>query len=254
MSSNLESEVCSVELTLEHEAIPRREPLTQRLYVVGDIHGCSRLLDDVLDRIARDLAIQPVAAATEIYIGDYVDRGSDSHGVLERLIRRRDAGQAVCLAGNHEQLILAALERPEAFLRWLRLGGRETLISYGITPPRQLADDMARAFLAFRKRFPEKHRSFLHSLPLLHRHGRFLFVHAGIRPGIALERQSAADLTTIRTAFLDFEGQHESYVVHGHTPVAQVDFRANRVNIDTGAFATGRLSCIVIDGTAVREL
>lgn len=254
MSFDLQSYIRPDEPILKRDPSLEHQQIMERLYVVGDIHGCSRLLDDVFDRIARDLALQPITSAIEIYVGDYVDRGSDSHGVVERLICRRAAGRAICLTGNHEQMMLAALESPAAFLQWLRLGGRETLISYGIVPPRQQADDMARAFLAFRKRLPETHRRFLRSLPPLHQHGRYLFVHAGIRPGVALNRQSIADLTTIRSAFLDFEVEHESYVVHGHTPVAQIDFRSNRVNIDTGAFATGRLSCIAIDGTAVREI
>lgn len=226
----------------------------QRIYAVGDIHGCAHLLDAMLRRVELDLDRRPVGSALEIYLGDYLDRGPDSFGVVERLVRRQAQGRALCLAGNHERAALAALGSPSAFLSWLRWGAAETLVSYGIRPPDRRPADLTRAFLEFGERFPALHQQFLEALPLFYLHGRYAFVHAGLRPGVAIEDQSAEDLTTIRRPFLDYRGSHPHLVVHGHTPVREPEFPGNRINLDTGAFATGRLSCLVIEGDDMRLL
>jgi len=239
---------------------PGHQPLAQRsakrVYAFGDVHGCSRLLDEAWRKVEDDLQRRPLPLeqVLEIYLGDYIDRGPDSIGVIERLIERRAARRVVCLAGNHEDIAHQALDDVEAFSRWLRLGAPETLISYGIRPPLRHFDDVARAHREYRARLPASHRRFLGSLPLFHIHARCLFVHAGLRPGIPLESQSAVDLTTIRTAFLSFRGDHPYLVIHGHTPVHEPEIMRNRINIDTGAYATGRLTCLVVEGVERRVL
>lgn len=240
--------------TTRHQ--PHAERSARRVYAFGDIHGCTRLLDEAWQKVEDDQRQRPLPPeqVLEVYLGDYLDRGPDSRGVVERLIQRRAARRALCLAGNHENIALKALDDLEAFSRWLRLGAPETLISYGITPPLRQADDVARAHREYRAGFPESHRRFLGSLPLFHVNGRCLFVHAGLRPGIPLQSQSAIDLTMIRQPFLGFRGDHAYLVVHGHTPVREPEIMRNRVNIDTGAYATGRLTCLAIEGDELHIL
>jgi len=235
---------------------PRAHLLAKRIYAFGDIHGCTRLLEEAWQKVEDDLRQRalPLEHVLEVYLGDYLDRGPDSKGVVERLIQRRAARRALCLAGNHEDIALKALDDLKTFSRWLLLGAPETLISYGITPPLRQAHDVARAHREYRAGFPESHRRFLRSLPLFHVNGSCLFVHAGLRPGVLLEHQSAADLTMIRQPFLGFRGDHGYLVVHGHTPVREPEIMRNRVNIDTGAFATGRLTCLAIEGCELRVL
>jgi serine/threonine protein phosphatase 1 len=224
------------------------------LYAIGDIHGRSDCLDDVHDRIDRDVAERGAQdQALEIYIGDYVDRGPDSKGVIDRLVARSTKVRLVALRGNHEIIMESFLRGQTSFEDWRRLGGLETVLSYGVdargllakggVTPRDLAE-----------RVPVSHLRFISSLASLHTAGAYCFVHAGLKPGVAIDRQSIADLAWIRDDFLRSSGDFGAIVVHGHSPVTSVDFLRNRINIDTGAYMTNRLSVLRIDAAGATVL
>jgi serine/threonine protein phosphatase 1 len=223
-----------------------------RVYAVGDIHGCADLLDNVFARIDADRAASSAIRCLEIYLGDLIDRGPSSRDVIERLIERRGRREIVCLRGNHEDVALRFLADPPVLSTWTRIGGRETLISYGLRPLVRGFDEQAALARAFGAALPPAHRSFLMQLPVFHVCGDFLFVHAGIKPGVALERQRETDLLWIRDEFLNSRAPFEKMVVHGHTPVPQPELLPNRINIDTGAYATGKLTCLRIEGSNLR--
>lgn len=231
-------------------------PAGLRVYAVGDIHGELSALDDLLGKIAADLpdlaarGIRPVV----VFLGDYVDRGPDSRGVLDRLSADPLPG-AECrfLMGNHEDAVLAALADPRTMPPWLQFGGGETLASYGIRVGHgSRSQDEAGAALA--RAMPERHRAFLAGLELSAIYGDYAFVHAGIRPGRPIEQQDRDDLLWIRDPFLGSRRWHGKVVVHGHTIVERPELLANRIAIDTGAYATGILSCLVLEGTGRRIL
>ncbi|MET0905769.1 MAG: serine/threonine protein phosphatase [Bradyrhizobiaceae bacterium] len=228
-------------------------PPDTRIYAIGDVHGRADLLQEVISRIDEDLQRRPIAFAGEVYVGDYIDRGADSKGVLDLLAVRLVQNHAICLRGNHEALMEEFLfNDPAALNGWRQLGGLATLASYGITPtPDQTADDVQDAL---RAALPTTHQLFFRCLRNNIRCGDFLFVHAGIRPGVALDAQDPNDLLWIRDEFLKSSNDHGLYVVHGHTPVAHADIRSNRANIDTGAWRSGVLTCIAIEGTEIMVL
>jgi serine/threonine protein phosphatase 1 len=221
------------------------------VYAVGDIHGRVDLLLGICERIDSDIAKEPRHRSIQVFLGDYIDRGPDSSGVIERLAARRETADVVCLRGNHETCLLDFLADPETLELWRQFGGLQTLISYGLSPSarpdaaerRQLADQLRHAM-------PAAHLGFLRSLPSCFGHGRYFFAHAGIRPGVALDLQRDEDLLWIRDDFLLSEDDFGKVIVHGHTPVREPELRANRINIDTGAYATGRLTCIKLRGSA----
>ena len=230
----------------------------RRIYAIGDLHGRLDLLDDMLARVRTDLATRPHAAPKMVFLGDYCDRGPDSRGVIARLIEI-EAGPlpATFLFGNHDSYIEAYLEEPEWFDRtyhWLHsaMGGSETLASYGV-PDAEVADPTATRD-AFAAAFPAEHLAFLHRCALNARIGGYLFVHAGIRPGVAVADQVRDDLIWIREPFLSSRDDFGFKVVHGHTIVPQPEHRANRIAIDTGGFRTGILTCLVLEGDAVSVL
>jgi serine/threonine protein phosphatase 1 len=228
---------------------PPRLPNGIRIYAIGDIHGCVNLLDQTFQRIDADLAQNPAAQSIEVFLGDYIDRGPASRQVLDRLVARRRTHQTVFLKGNHETYLMDFLTDPSILTDWQHLGGLETLTSYDMRPSVN-ADAAAQIRLAaaFALALPEAHRRFLRDLKLSFTCGDFFFVHAGIRPGIPLKAQVEKDLLLIRGDFLLCEDNFGKIVVHGHTPVMQPDVRSNRINIDTGAFATGRLTCLKLEG------
>ncbi len=219
----------------------------ERIYAIGDIHGMSDCLLAVFARIAADRGMRPVARATEIYLGDFIDKGPDSAGVLEQLAYRENA---ILICGNHERAMLRALITDDGSEAWMRIGARETLMSYGVAPPP--SQPLADALAALRKRLPAGHSALLKRLQSFHRVGDFLFVHAGIRPGRPIEQQSLRDLTTIRSPFLESDGDHAAIVIHGHTPCERPEIRHNRINLDTGAYLSGKLSCLAIDRDGLR--
>jgi len=224
-----------------------------RIYAVGDVHGRADLLCETIARIDEDLARRPADHAFEVYLGDYVDRGPDSKSVIDLLAGRLVRNRAVCLRGNHEAVLEAFLDDPGCFQWWRQLGGLHTLASYGVFP-RLAASAAAEAHQAFVATFPRTHALFLQCLRDSFCCGDFVFVHAGIRPGVPIEQQRVGDLHWIRDEFLGSDQDHGVYVVHGHTPVPHPDIRHNRINIDTGAWRSGTLTCIAIEGTAILVL
>lgn len=226
-----------------------RLPDGVRIYAVGDIHGRIDLLDSMLARIDADLARSPCSDPIEVFLGDYIDRGPASCAVIDRLIERRRSRRAICLRGNHETYLSAFLEAPETLRQWRRFGGIETLMSYGLRPGMSSSpDEEQRLAERLREAVCERHRMFLADLPTSFGCGDYFFAHAGVRPRIPLADQSEQDLLGIRGDFLDCGDDFGKLVVHGHTPVITPDFRANRINIDTGAYITGRLTCLRIEG------
>jgi serine/threonine protein phosphatase 1 len=226
-----------------------RVPDGIRIYAIGDIHGRADLLDQVLSNIDRDLSARPTPRALHVLVGDYVDRGPDSLGVLDRLVERAQDHELICLKGNHESFLIDFLKAPAVLDAWRHFGGLETLLSYGLAPSvrpdaatrMQLAADLERAM-------PAAHRGFLQNLKLSFTCGDFFFAHAGVRPGTPLTHQQEEDVLWIREEFLSCEQDFGKIVIHGHTPVLEPDIRPNRINIDTGALATGRLTCLILEG------
>jgi serine/threonine protein phosphatase 1 len=226
-----------------------------RLYIIGDIHGRSDLLDRIVDEIYRDMERHKGGKCLTITLGDYVDRGPDSRGVLDRLACNPFPTDYVALKGNHEVLFETFLRDPSAGVAWRRLGGLETLHSYGIpVNDLMIGRGFDAALHALRAAIPKEHLRFLSALkPSISFKDCFL-CHAGVRPGISLENQRLEDLLWIRDEFLNSTADFGKIVIHGHTPREWPDVRPNRVNIDTGAFASGRLTCLVVDGEHGRFL
>jgi serine/threonine protein phosphatase 1 len=220
-----------------------------RLYAIGDVHGRLDLLEAMHDRIAADLAERPAADFRIIHLGDYTDRGPDSKGVLDFLVARRESDpRNITLMGNHDEGLLEFLATAGRDGLFAGNGGEATARSYGVAVDFS-SDTRARAGRdALLRAMPEAHTAFLASLPRSIAFGDFFFCHAGIRPGIPIAAQDPHDLIWIRWDFLDHKGLFEKVVVHGHTPVPAPEILPNRVDIDTGAFKTGRLTALVIDG------
>lgn len=231
------------------------------VYAVGDIHGRLDLLEQMHELIEADAAKSQAERTVVVYVGDYVDRGPDSSGVVELLIRqplhrRVEHLESVHLIGNHEAFLLNFLEEPESTEIWFMNGGDATLRSYGVDPWQStqsdnFAEDLRRSFA---KRLPEAHLTFFRNLRLFHEEGDYLFVHAGVRPGVALEAQTAEDLIWIREDFLKSDEDFGRIVVHGHTPQRKPQSRANRIGIDTGAVYGGKLTALVLEGSERRFL
>jgi serine/threonine protein phosphatase 1 len=239
--------------TTSSRSIAASTPANTRIYAVGDIHGRADLLIETIARIEDDVGRRPIQHAVEVYLGDYIDRGSDSKRVIDLLAARLVENRAVCLRGNHEAMLEGFLRDPDFLHHWRQLGGMQTLASYGIHPHSRFEPE-ADLQRRFRSVFPRTNELFLQCLRYSFRCGDFLFVHAGIRPGIAIEQQDVNDLMWIRHEFLDSVQAHGAFVVHGHTPVPHPDIKPNRINIDTGAWRTGTLTCIAIEGTTILVL
>jgi len=225
------------------------------MYVIGDIHGRSDLLDRMTQAVSQDLKEQPVATALAVTVGDYIDRGPDSRGVLDRLIKNPFPCEYIPLKGNHEALFESFLADPSIGEHWRRLGGLETLVSYRV-PVRGLmmGKDYEEASKALRSATPPEHLGFISSLRTSLALGRYFLCHAGVRPGISLDRQSAKDLLWIRDQFLQSRVDFGKIVVHGHTPMEKPEVLPNRINVDTGAFITNCLTCAVLDSGPLRFL
>ena len=229
-------------------------PEGQLLYAVGDIHGRLDLLEAMLGRIEADAQSSGHAKhRTLVFLGDYVDRGPDSRGVVETLIGGLPQGfEAHFLKGNHEAILLNFLDDAWTLDNWLVNGGDATMRSYGVDTDR-LARLGAPAELwrqALQEVLPESHLEFYRSLKLSVAFGDYLFVHAGVKPGVPLAAQSEADLIWIRGPFLNHTDPFGKIVVHGHTPGKEPVTRSNRIGIDTGACFTGRLTALRLEGGA----
>jgi serine/threonine protein phosphatase 1 len=220
-----------------------------RAYAVGDIHGRLDLLDLLLARIHADMAARRPRRTFIIFLGDLVDRGPDSAGVVERLRTYRPEGaRTIFLAGNHEEVLLRMLSGEQGILpSWLKFGGLECARSYGIDPAGLKRLDEEAALQLLRAKIPSAHREFLESFADTFRFGDYLFVHAGIRPGVAIEQQAPFDLRWIREPFLTDSKHHGVMVVHGHTIVERVEERPNRIAIDTGAYHSGQLTALAVE-------
>nr|WP_314445197.1 metallophosphoesterase family protein [uncultured Sphingomonas sp.] len=221
-----------------------------RAYVIGDVHGCLDLLDRLISDIAEDHAARGPARGLLVVLGDLIDRGPDSAGVLKRLREFDLPGlKLVGLAGNHEEILLKILAGdPTEVPGWLRFGGAETLLSYGVDPKALEVLDPAAAQRRIAATIPKADRHFLEQLADSMRFGDYFLVHAGIRPGVPPEQQSLRDLRWIREPFLSDSRDHGMVVVHGHTISEQVEAVGSRIGIDTGAYATGRLTALAIEG------
>lgn len=233
--------------TIASPAIPEG----RRVYAIGDIHGCLALFDRLLASIDADNDARGPAEVTLILLGDLVDRGPDSAGVIDRSIQLQESGGDVrWLMGNHEEVFLKALTGDPAAMRYfVRIGGGPTIHSYGLKGDEYLGlsfDELAEAFPPL---VPARHRQFLETAEPMVRIGDYLFVHAGIRPGVPIDDQRPSDLRWIRDDFLEDGSDHGCIVVHGHTIFDDVQERPNRIGIDTGAYATGRLTAIGLEGT-----
>lgn len=225
-------------------------PAGYRVYAIGDIHGRLDLLNDTLSQIEADIEGRHWAHNIMVFLGDLIDRGPASADVVERLrTYRRHGVRMVFLSGNHEEVLLRLIRGESRFLRdWLTFGGAECARSYGISPTALKRMDPGQAVAMLGHKIPDTHRAFLQSFVDTFRIGSYLFVHAGVRPGVPLSDQTQSDLRWIRGPFLDNNDDHGFIVVHGHTIAGQVDVRSNRIGIDTGAYRSGVLTAMGLEG------
>ncbi len=235
---------------------PKREPSTgdRLIYAVGDVHGRLDLLEDLLKQIAADIQkIKPAQKPVLIFLGDYVDRGAYSRGVIDCLLTLTALPdiELRVLKGNHEQAMLSYVSDPEFGPAWLQNGGAATLVSYGVAAPqtRIPTDIWEQAREAFAQALPAEHLEFLRGLELYAEYGDYIFVHAGLRPGVPIERQVEQDLLWIRNEFLEERRPFAKVVVHGHTPEPEPFLGEMRLGLDTGAYATGILTAARLHGT-----
>lgn len=229
-------------------------PAGVRIYAVGDIHGRLDLLNELLTRIDDDILARPAIRPMFVFLGDYIDRGPSSRETIDRLVEHAETSESVFLKGNHEQIAISCLRDRALFDHWMRLGGVETLVSYGVgVPPRGFSDDgqVVRLQAAFHDALPQTHFRFFRDLQTSFACGDFFFAHAGVKPNVELSQQKESDLLWIRQEFLSSNEDFGKIVVHGHTPTREVQVGPNRIDIDTGAFATGRLTCLVIDESSL---
>jgi serine/threonine protein phosphatase 1 len=223
-----------------------------RIYAIGDIHGRIDLLDEALAKIDAHKASQPCSDCAVVFLGDYVDRGPASRDVLDRVIACVHTQQTVPLKGNHEAYLHEFLNDPSILTDWRQYGGLQTLISYGLKPSlNPTAEEQSELSRELATVLPRTHKVLLQHLPTSFYCGDFFFAHAGVRPGVPLAAQKEQDLLWIREDFLLCEDDFGKVVVHGHTPVRDAEIHRNRINIDTGAYATGRLTCLMIEGETV---
>lgn len=232
-----------------------KAPRGMRLYAIGDVHGRLDLLSAMHQTIAAEIERDRPADWRILHLGDYVDRGPDSKGVLEFLVARSSADERVItLAGNHDVGFIDFLDIPDnrgLFANW---GGDATARSYGVETDFSDVVRLSHSHTALVRAVPAKHRRFLEKLSFSAEFGDFFFCHAGIRPGVPLDRQSHDDLVWIRDRFLDHAGLHPKVVVHGHTPHYEPQVLANRVNVDTLAYQSGVLTALVVDESDKRIL
>ena len=231
---------------LSHQA----GPSGYRAYAVGDVHGRLDLLEELLEMIAADDAARAPASTLLVFLGDLIDRGPNSAEVVERVRSLAAEGtRTVFLLGNHEEVLLRLLRGETSLLTgWLKFGGSECARSYGLDPRKLARQAPDKALAAIAEAVPQEHADFLASFADTFRFGDYLFVHAGIRPGVDLALQRQADLRWIRAPFLEDERDHGAVVVHGHTICASVEERPNRIGIDTGAYRSGVLTALAVEG------
>lgn len=220
-----------------------------RIYAIGDIHGRRDLLDVLASKVQADLRRGRFAETVTVFLGDYIDRGPDSAGVAQRLAAGDFPTPIIALRGNHEAELLAFLEDERTLEHWRYYGGLETLVSYGVDVKavmRGQGYDVVQQ--ALRRNLPPEHLEFFKQTRLSWTVDDYFFCHAGVRPGVPLARQTERDLLWIREDFHAYRGRFEKIIVHGHTPIPKPDILPNRIAIDTGAFATSLLTCLILEG------
>jgi serine/threonine protein phosphatase 1 len=225
-------------------------PDGQRVYAIGDIHGRLDLFEELVELIECDDAARGPAETTIVLLGDLIDRGPDSAGVIDAVIALNARRSLQVIAGNHEEMLLASFERREVLRAFITYGGRETLLSYGLDQnafDESTLDELQEMLPGL---VPARHLDFIRAMENHIAIGDYLFVHAGIRPGIDIESQKLSDLRWIRGEFLDDKRDHGAMVIHGHTIADAVDEQHNRIGIDTGAYASGVLTAVGLEGTA----
>ncbi len=220
---------------------------------MGDVHGRLDALQPLIRAIADDLeAAPPAAPALLVFLGDYVDRGPESRGVVDLVLKMRDAAglEVRTLKGNHEEALLQFLDQPAFGATWMEHGGGPTLVSYGVQPPATRTDTEAWARVRddLDRRLPPEHRAFYQGLELIVDVGDYAFVHAGVRPGVPWDQQAERDLLWIRQEFLQEKGPFGKVIVHGHTPMEEAQLLPHRLGVDTGCYATGVLTAVRLDG------
>ncbi len=229
-------------------------PHGQRVYVVGDIHGRLDLFAALIDAIERDDSEAGAAETVVVLLGDLVDRGPDSAGVVAKAREWQARRRVRILAGNHEEMFLESFEDTNLLRHFLKHGGRETLLSYGISLERYNDSTLEELQRLMQLSVPEGDRAFLQGLEECFVIGDYLFVHAGILPEVPVEEQSRHDMLWIRDRFLRYPDRHSHIVIHGHTIHDDVDERDNRIGIDTGAYRSGRLTALALEGTGRRYI
>jgi serine/threonine protein phosphatase 1 len=226
----------------------RRVPDGTLVYCVGDIHGRDDLLREMAKRVEADTKTRSFDHAVTVFLGDYIDRGHGSMRVIEQLASGEWPTSIIALVGNHEDFLMAFLDDARILEFWRSQGGLETLHSYEAdVGPAMAGRDFGAVQATFTTRFPKHHRDFLGALKVSASIGDYFFCHAGVRPGVALDCQNRDDLLNIREPFLSSEAEHGKLVVHGHTPAVAPEIRPNRIGIDTAAYATSRLTCLILE-------
>lgn len=229
-------------------------PGGQRVYAIGDVHGRLDLFETLIEAIERDDAGSSPAMTTMVLLGDLVDRGLESAGVIARAREWQRGRNVRILTGNHEEMFLRSFEDIDVLRHFLRFGGRETVLSYGIDKPRFARAELEEVQQILHEVVPQEDIEFLRSFEDIIMIGGYLFVHAGIQPDTPVDKQEPRELRWIREPFLSHTQPHEQVVVHGHTISEEPEDRGNRIGIDTGAFRSGKLTALVLEGTSRRYL
>jgi len=227
-------------------------PEGTRYYVIGDIHGCNDLFESLIMAIEEEAKAAPDLEVKVVLLGDLVDRGPDSRMVIANARDWQARRDVQILAGNHEEMFLQSFDNTKVLRHFIRHGGRDTILSYGVPESTYNNASLEELQELIREYVPKKDRKFLASFDEMLTAGDYVFVHAGIKPGVELAEQSREDLLWIREKFLDHEGAHPLHVVHGHTIFEDIDVKRNRIGIDTGAFRFGRLTALVLEGANQR--
>lgn len=233
-------------------------PPNTRIYAIGDIHGYLNLLENLHRQIRQDLQKHPVKHHKIIFLGDYIDRGPDSAGCVNYLINLlAENPNVICLKGNHEDKLEKFLPHPLTVAdSFFVFGGAECATSYGVDMDGYGGsnEEALEKCAELTEKIPASHKAFFAALTKTVTFGDYLFTHAGVRPGVPLNKQSDHDLMWIRPEFMQHEGLYDKVIVHGHTPVFPIEILPNRINTDTHAYDTGVLSCIVLEGTDYRVI
>ncbi len=227
-------------------------PAGQRIYAIGDIHGRLDLFEALIDAIEADDAAAAPARSTVLLLGDLVDRGPHSAGVLRRARQWQNEREVRILAGNHEEMFLKSFESTDMMRHFLRHGGRQTVASFGVSMRQLSAADIEEAQALMERAVPQAERDFIAGFEDIIIMGDYVFVHAGIDPEVSIHEQRVSDLRWIREPFLSHSEPYELVVVHGHTISEEPELRGNRIGIDTGAYMSGRLTTLVLEGTTRR--